>query len=134
VGLLLVPFKVQGANAMWGVILTMGIILFYSTVAQWMLLMKSSRRVIWTSLTIAMLVIAPPILFAIAELTPQQAPLVWLFSFIPTVAIGEASVSALILGVLGQWLAITSVSFLMIKKLRKAGRSETKKLFGEIKA
>ena len=134
VGLLLFPFKEQVTNAIWGLVLTMGIILFYSTVAQWMLLIKSNRRVIWASITVSLLIIGPPIFFAIAELTPQQAPLVWLFSFIPTVAIAEASVSALVLGVLGQWLAITSVSFLMIKKLRKAGRSETKKLFGEMKA
>lgn len=128
IALLLFPFKELGTNVIWGLFLTVGIILLYAVIAQWMLLMKSSKRGIWTFITISSLIIIPPILLAIAEITPQQAPLIWLFSFIPTVAIGEASISALILGVLGQWLAITCVSFLMIRKLRQAGRSETKKL------
>ncbi len=128
-GLIFFPFQEQIATAIWGLILTMGIILFYAVIAQWMLLMKSNKRVMWSSMTISFLIIVPPILFAVAEATPQDAPLAWFFSFIPSVAIEHASISALVLGFLGQWLAITFVSFQMVKQLRNAGRSETKRLF-----
>ena len=80
-------------------------------------------------MTLSFLIIIPPILFAIAETMPQDAPLVWFFSFIPSVATEHASISALLLGLLGQWLAITFVSFQMVRQLRNAGRSETKRLF-----
>ena len=122
--LIFFPSK-QAISAIWGLILTMGIVLFYAVVAQWMLLMKSNKRVMWTSITISCLMIIPPTLFAIAELTPQNMPLVWFFSFIPSVAIEKANMSSLLLGVLGQWLAITCVSFPLIRKLRQAGRSKT---------
>ena len=111
------------------VVLTMGLILFYAVIAQWMLLMKSNKRVLWTAITILLLIIIPPILFATAEATAQELPLVWLFSLVPAVAIDHASISALVIGVLGQWLAITIVSWQLINKLRRAGRSETKKIF-----
>ena len=124
IGLILFPFKEEIATAIWGLILTMGIILIYAVIAQWMLLMKSNKRVIWTSITLSFLIITPPILFAIAEALPQDAPLVWFFSFIPSVAIEHASISALLLGLLGQWLVITCVSFQMVRQLRRLGSSE----------
>ena len=123
-GLIFFPFTAQTTAVMWGLILTMGIILFYAVIAQWMLLMKSNKRVIWTSITLSFLIIIPPILFAIAEAMPQDAPLVWFFSFIPSVATEHASISALLLGLLGQWLAITCVSFQMVRQLRRIGNSE----------
>ncbi len=123
-GLIFFPFTAQTTAVMWGLILTMGIILFYAVIAQWMLLMKSNKRVIWTSITLSFLIIIPPILFAIAEAMPQDAPLVWFFSFIPSVATEHASISALLLGLLGQWLAITCVSFQMVRQLRRVGNSE----------
>ncbi len=127
-GLMLFPFTAQTTAVMWGLILTMGIILFYAVIAQWMLLMKSNKRVIWTSITLSFLIIIPPILFVTAEATVQELPLVWLFSFMPAIAIEHTSNSALLLGVLGQWLAISLVSLQLVNKLRQAGRSETQKL------
>lgn len=113
---------------MWGAFLTMGMILLYAVIAQWMLLMKSNKRVLWTAITLALLIIILPVLFATAEAKFQEAPLVWFFSFMPAIAVQYANSSALLLGVLGQWLAITFVSRQLIKKLRQAGSSETQKL------
>ncbi|ELS00863.1 hypothetical protein Xen7305DRAFT_00005640 [Xenococcus sp. PCC 7305] len=127
-GLLIFPSQKAGAEAIGGFVLTMGMILLYSVIVQWMLLMKSHKRVLWTSITISLLILLPPILFAIADVTPQNVPLAWFFSSVPFVGIEYANVSALILGVLGQWLAITFVSFQMMRKLRQAGRSETQKI------
>ena len=58
-------------------------------------------------------------------------PLVWFFSFIPSVAIEQVSIPAFMLGVLGQWLAITCVSFPLIRKLRQAGRSQTFAIYSQ---
>ncbi|MDJ0900196.1 MAG: hypothetical protein QNJ55_15435 [Xenococcus sp. MO_188.B8] len=127
-GLIFFPDKEEIATAFWGLILTMGIILIYAVIAQWMLLMKTNTRAIWASMTISFLIIVPPILFTVTEAFPDNAPLVWFFSFIPAVATENASISALVVGLLGQWLAISLVSFQMIKKLRQAGRSQTKRL------
>ncbi|MGK7896136.1 MAG: ABC transporter permease [Xenococcus sp. (in: cyanobacteria)] len=118
----------QIATLIWGVVLSIGMILFYAVIAQWMLLIKSKQRVMWTSITISLLIIIPPILFATTEITAQTTPLVWLFSWIPAIAIKHISNSALLLGVLGQWLAISLVSWQLIKKIRQAGSSETQKL------
>ena len=116
------------ATTMWGVVLNMGMILFYAVITQLLLLMKNNKRVIWTSITLSLLMIIPPVLFATTEATIQELPLVWFFSFIPFVAIKHANISALLLGVVGQWLAISLVSWQLIKKLRQAGRSEIQQL------
>ncbi len=133
IGLVLFPIQEEIVTAIWGLILTMEIIIFYAVIAQWMLLVKSNQRVIWACSTLLLLILIPPILFAVAEVSSNSFPLVWFFSFIPSVATENASISTLVLGVLGQWLAISFVSWQLIKKLSLVGRSETQQLLENIK-
>lgn len=112
----------------WGFILSAGTVLLYAVVAQLILTIKSRKRAVWSVVSVLSMIIVPPLCLGLAEISVQSVPLAWMFSFMPTIAAEYAPTSALILAVLGQWLAITLVSFQMTRKLRQAGVSETKML------
>lgn len=109
-----------------GFLLSAGSILLYAVVAQLVLTIKSRKRAVWSVVSVASMIIVLPLCLGFAEISPQSLPGVWLFSFIPTVATEYATISTVMLAVLGQWLAISLVGFQMTRKLKQAGSSETK--------
>ena len=123
--LVIFPFGESAIDAFWSLILSMGAILCYSAIAQWLLLMKNNQRVIFASATILALIVVPPLLLVIAQIIPETTPLAWLFTFLPSLAIENATLSTIAIGILGQWLTITLVTLQITKKLRQAGRSQT---------
>ncbi len=115
----------------WGFILSAGNIMLWAIAAQFILTAKTRKRAAWSVITVASMIIVPPVSFGLAEIYPKTIPQVWLFSFIPTVATEYATTSAILLTMLGQWLAIAVVSLQMTRKLKHAGASETKMLLSE---
>lgn len=126
--LVIFPFGESAIDAFWSLILSMGAILCYSAIAQWLLLMKNNQRVIFASATILALIIVPPLLLVTAQIIPETTPLAWLFTFLPSLAIENATLSTIAIGILGQWLTITLVTLQITKKLRQAGRSQTHRM------
>lgn len=117
-------------HLLWGFILSAGSIVILAGVAQFILTSKTRKRGVWSAITVLSMIIVPPVCLGFAEVHPDAAPLVWLFSFLPTVAAEYATVSTMFLAVLGQWLAIVVIGFQMTRKLKQAGASETKTLMG----
>ncbi len=113
----------------WGFILSGLSIVFYALVAQLVLTMKSRKRAIYSAASVMAMIVVPPLCLGFAELAPSNAPQLWLFSFVPTVATEYATSCAVMLAILGQCMAISLIGFQMTRKLRQAGRSETKMLF-----
>jgi ABC-type Na+ efflux pump permease subunit len=113
----------------WGFILTATSILLYAVIAQLLLTMKTRKRSAWSVITISFIMLVPPLSLAFAGITPEALPQAWLFTFIPSVAMDYTCKSTIVFAILGQWLAISVLSFQMVRKLRQVGASETKMLF-----
>ena len=127
--LLLFPFKGDLSYALYGLLMSVSMIMLYAVIAQLILCMRSPKRAIWASTSILALIIVPFVCLALADASIGDATLVWLFTFVPTAALQHASVSTVMVAILGQWLAIALVGFQMTRQLRQAGASETKMLF-----
>ncbi|WP_019505501.1 hypothetical protein [Pleurocapsa sp. PCC 7319] len=112
----------------WGFILSAGSIVIYAVVAQLILTIKTRKRAIWSAISVGSLIIIPPVCLGFAEISPHTWVQPWLFSFLPSVATEYAPLSAIMLAIFGQWLAISIIGWQMTRKLRQAGASETKML------
>ena len=126
--LIIHPLGKDTLPTFWGLILGMGIILFYCTIAQSILLSKNNYKVAIAFGVIISLIILPPVFLGFNGLYPEQVPLAWLFTFAPFIGVEQATLSTIALGILGQWLAITLVSLQITRKLRQAGRSQTSRI------
>ncbi|MGB5634070.1 MAG: hypothetical protein WBM86_14990 [Waterburya sp.] len=113
---------------LWGFVLSAGSIVLLAVVAQLILTSKTRKRAAVSIITVTSMIIVPPVCLGFAEINPHATHFVWLFSFVPTAVAEYATVSSLILAVLGQWLAIAVIGFQMTRKLKQAGASETKML------
>ena len=112
----------------WGFLLSITNVLLCAVVAQFVLMAKTNKRGVWSIVTVASIIILPPVCLGIAEVTIKTMPLAWLFSFVPIEAAEHASVSAIAWAILGQWLTISVIGLQMTRKLKHAGASETKAL------
>lgn len=111
---------------LWGFILSAGSIILLALVAQLILTSKNRKRGAFSIITVTSMIIVPPVCLKFAEIVPDTTPFVWLFSFLPTAVAGHATMSNLVLALLGQWLAISLLGLQMTRKLKQAGASETK--------
>ena len=111
--------------------LSAGSITLCAIAAQFILTAKTRKRAAWSVITVASMIIVPPVCFGLAEIYPQTIPQAWLFSFIPTVATEYATTSAILVTMLGQWLAVALIGLQMTRKLKQAGASETKILLSQ---
>ncbi|MCC0177396.1 hypothetical protein I4641_10450 [Waterburya agarophytonicola K14] len=114
---------------LWGFVLSGFSILLYALVAQLVLTLKTRKRAIWSAISVINLIIIPPLCLGFADVIPKKEPLLWLFSFLPTVATEYATLSTVMLAILGQVVAASLIGLQMTRKLKQAGRSETKMLF-----
>ena len=122
--LLIFSFTETSQKIIWGLILGVSSLLLYGFIVQWILLMKHQKRATWSFITIMALVIIPPIFFSIAGI--QDTSSASLITFLPTLAIENASFSAIITTLLGQWLIIALTGFQITRQLRQLGKTETR--------
>ncbi|MEY2858897.1 MAG: hypothetical protein RLZZ74_3210 [Cyanobacteriota bacterium] len=115
----------------WGFALSATSILLYGIIAQFLLTIKNRKRAVWSIVTVASMIVLPPIALGLAEITLQSFPQVWLWSFVPIAATEYVSASAIALTLLGQWLTISVIGLQMTRKLQQAGASATKSLSSE---
>jgi hypothetical protein len=118
----------------WGLILSATNILLYAVIAQFLLTIKTRKRAVWSIVTVASMIILPPVCLGIAQLTITTIPQVWLLSFVPLAATKYVSFGGIALAILGQWLAISVISLQTTRKLKQAGASSTKILMSRVNA
>ena len=123
---LLWPNSQYKVPALWGIILNMSIIIFYSSIVQLMLFMKTPKRAIWAAGTVMGLIILPPLVFAFLSLSSDSAA--WLLSGFPWVSIEHAGATTVLMAIVGQSLGLVLLNVQLTRQLRKAGESATKAL------
>ena len=114
---------------LWGLVVSMSVALFYSAIAQLILITRGKNRAAIACGATALFVFVLPILMLTAEILPHRHHLIWLFTPFSALAVDNAAFSTIITAILGQWLAIILVSLQITRKLRQAGRSQTYKMF-----
>ncbi len=110
-----------------GLILGVGIILFYETLYQRCLLLPYQYWR-WLGLGgVGLLVMLPLVSMAMAEIRSGAVPSLWFLSFLPMLQ-QPVSLSLAFLTILGQGLGIVLLSGEMHQRLMQLGQSETQKL------
>ena len=118
----------------WGFVMSGFGILLYGLVAQLILTLKTRKRSVWSTISVVAMIIVPPVCLGFAGIEPRDIPQLWLFSFLPTVATEYATISNVMLAMLGQCAAICLIGLQTTKLLKQAGKSETKILLESKKA
>ena len=113
----------------WGFILSGLSILLCGLVAQLILTLKTRKRAVWSVISVLSMIIVPPVCLGFAGIYPNNTPQLWLFGFLPTVATEYATISAIMLAILGQVVAVSLLGLQTTRTLKQAGKSETKILF-----
>jgi hypothetical protein len=126
--LLLFPLEGKISAIFWGLVLCANILLIYALIAQMLLMMKTSKRILWATGTISALMIVPLICYGLFNIQPTTSPVMWFLTFIPIAATQYANNVVVLFSFLGQWIAIGLLSFQMQRQLQKAGESATKAL------
>jgi len=127
-GIIISPLGKYKEAAFFGLIFLTATIIILAAIAQLILFAKTPRRVIFASITVIALTIAPLAILGIFRIDPNDAPYLYFFTIIPMVGAEYATKVTVILSLLGQWLAIVGLNLQMTKQLKKAGESETKAL------
>ena len=118
----------------WGFLLSATSVMLCAVVVQLIQTNKNRRHVIWSIVTVASMMIIPPLCLGIAGITSEVIPNLWLFGIFPTDAVQFASTGAIAFTLLGQWLAIVVIGLQITRKLKQAGASETKILMSRVDA
>ncbi|PSF34468.1 hypothetical protein C7H19_18745 [Aphanothece hegewaldii CCALA 016] len=123
------PLKEYKISTIVGLFITVNMILIYGTIAQWILLQKTQKRSLWVGGAIASLITLPQLFLSILRIFPDDLAWPWFFSAFPMLAVQhQMSLFPLLMSVLGQWTALSLISFQMSRQLRKLGESSTKAL------
>ncbi|XHX79581.1 MAG: hypothetical protein RBJ76_06600 [Stenomitos frigidus ULC029] len=103
--------------------------LICAAIAQLMMLMKSPKRAVWAASMVAAVVILPPFVLNVLQLSYTEVPLAWLFS-IGAFTVFQQSVpmTAIFTALLGHLGILSLLSLHLTRQLRRAGESETKAL------
>ena len=110
----------------WGFVLSGLSILVCGLVAQLILTLKTRKRAVWSAIAVFSMIVVPPVCLGFAGVYPNNTPQLWLFGFLPTVATEYATISAIMLAILGQVVAVSLIGLQTTKILKQAGKSETK--------
>ena len=102
------------------------LISIYAVVAQLLLLMKSKKRAIWATAVVGGLAFLPPPILLMLSTEPRDNPLLWLFSGLSWLGAEYAVPSAVLSALLIQLSILGWLSFLLIRKLNRAGESASK--------
>ena len=114
----------------FGLILSLNLILIYAAITQLFLFTKTRNQEMWAVITIASAILLPPVILSMLLLTPEKAPILWLFS---TFGVGLAgslteSGNTILLSILTQWTVLALLNLKLRSQLRLAGQSVSKAL------
>ncbi|NMG21466.1 ABC transporter permease subunit [Brasilonema bromeliae] len=111
-----------------GVAMFITLMIIYATIAQRMLLMKTTKRSFWAVGTIGAVIFLPPVILGMLSVDSSKYPTVWLFSTFPWASLEYASTPTIFLAWLGELSVLVLLNLHLIKQVRLAGESATKAL------
>jgi hypothetical protein len=126
--ILLWPENEGKLQAILGVIASVNLFLIYAVLAQLMLLMKARKPAIWAVGTVGAAIFLPLVVLLLMSATPDKAPLLWLFSILPWLALEHASATTVFLAFFAHWSILGLLSAVLTRKLQRAGESASKAL------
>ncbi|GGA52572.1 hypothetical protein [Okeania sp. KiyG1] len=119
-------------RAILTLILSLNIILIYAAIAQFVLLMKVKKPVIWAVGILGGLISLPPIALFLLSISPysHSHSNLWLFSTFPWLSIdlNYPAIASILMAIIGQWSVLTLVTLQLTRKIRKLGTSNSQKL------
>jgi len=118
-------------QALLSLFLTINLILLYGIINQLMVFIKTSRPGLWTTGVIGTVMVLPFLIGGILGVDPMTMPFLLMFSPFPVLALVNASITTVFLGLLAQLSVVGFLSLQLTKKLQKAGETESKALFSE---
>ena len=107
------------------------LIMIYATVAQIMLMLKNSKRILWAAGTTSALIILPVMILGI--LSAQQENIFWLFTVGFWFTAEKSTLPAILAAFLCQVVILGLLNSFLIKQVKSAGESATKALFSQAK-
>ncbi len=126
--ILLWPENEGKLQAILGVIASVNLVLIYAALAQLMLLIKARKPAIWAAGTVGAAIFLPLVVLLLMSATPDKAPLLWLFSILPWLALEHASATTVFLAFFAHWSVLGLLSAVLTRKLQRAGESASKAL------
>jgi len=105
------------------------LIMIYASITQLMLFMKTQKRTIWATGTIAALNILPPMILGVLSINDSQNPTLWIFSTFPWIGIENATTTTVFMALLSQWSILVLLNLKLTQQLQRAGESASKALF-----
>ncbi|MDY7015405.1 MAG: ABC transporter permease [Cyanobacteriota bacterium] len=116
-------------NLLLGLWMTAAIVLIYTTMNQLVrFYAKTPKQVFALAIPWGFAAFLPLIIAGIFTLSPEQFPLLWLFSPVPVAGIFYASTTTLLFGFLGQLGILGLLARRLHNSLKQAGISESKQL------
>jgi len=94
-----------------------------------MLLMKTNKRSLWATATVAALNVLPPMILGVLSIDSYKNPTLWLFSTLPWVGIEQAATTTMFMALLSEWAVLVLLNLQLTRQLRSAGESASKTLF-----
>ncbi|HHP7243130.1 MAG TPA: ABC transporter permease [Elainellaceae cyanobacterium] len=110
-----------------GLALTGMMLLIYAAIAQVALIMRTSRRIVWSMGVVLSAVVAPFFIILVSSKIYPVAEL-WLFSVFPWFTLNSVSASAIVTTLIAQLGMLSLLSTWLTRHLRNVGESETKAL------
>lgn len=108
---------------------TLSFMLICATIAQFMLLMKTSKRSLWAGGTVAAGIILPPMILGVLSINPgENGGSLWLLTPFALDAIRYASINVIVSTLLAQFAFFGFLNLQLTRQLKKAGESASKAL------
>ncbi|MGJ5672219.1 MAG: ABC transporter permease subunit [Nostochopsis sp.] len=115
-------------KAILGVVLFICMMMIYATIAQIMLLMKTSKRTAWASGTVAAVMFLPPIFLGMLSLNPEKHSTLWLLSSFPWVGLEYTTSTTVFIALLSELSILGLLNLHLKRQIKIAGESATKAL------
>lgn len=107
------------------------LIMIYATVAQIMLMLKNSKRVLWAAGTTSALIVLPILVLGVLDIQPENT--LFLFTAVFWSAAEKSTFSEIFAVFACQVVISGLLNWYLIKQVRSAGESATKAMFSQAK-
>lgn len=122
--------NVHRIHVIFALALFITLMMIYATIAQLMLMMKTSKRSLWAIGTVAAVMFLPPMILQFLTIYPSKNATLWLFSSFPWAGVEYASTTTIFMAFLGELSILALLNFQLTKRVKLAGESPTKALLG----
>lgn len=108
--------------------LSISLMMIYATIAQLILLLKTSKRSFWAIGTLGAVMFLPPMILEFIGISSWKHSSIWLFSTFPWAVIEYVGATTIFMALLAQLSVLALLNFQLTRQVRLAGESATKAL------